>query len=240
MDLKTLKSLNPSDNSSAAIEAALGNARAAKSDAQRRHENAKERLAGTPWSLTSAQRRELADLAEDAAQDMAQAEHIAGELSERLKAAQISEDHDRGSARRADIVKLKAESETEFEANYEKLAAPLRKMLADRKSKLDALNEFNATFGARFVDLVIPGAPEFYRPVDETRFCKSEAELAEHQQRLANQRIQDENARNIARQQRTASFEAAQRHAAQVQYDENAMGVFIGGVKQQDGTIWRR
>ena len=240
MNKQTIQTLTPLDASSAAISAALDRAHAERTKTEKRRAEAAAQLAAGIATLTSAERRTLNDAIEDSDFDLKQLETIALDLGQRLTAVRIAEDHERASARRAEIVRRKAESESEFEANFEKLLAPVRKMLADRKLKLDELNEFNETDGSRFADLFIPGAPEFYSPVNNTKLPRSAAEIAAEQKRLDdlaahNQRIMDEVRHNKFKQ-----FEEMQIAASKIQYDLNSSCVFINGVKQQRGELWKR
>jgi hypothetical protein len=236
MDNKTISGLKPASESAAAIGAALNNANAEIRNAEKRHEAAKEQLADGKW-LTSAQRRELADIVEDSGHDILQLEAIGLDLGQRLTAAQLAEDHERASNRRADIMKRKAASDATFDAEFAKAIAPARKMLSDRASQTNELNEFNSTDGACFADLTIGGIEEFYRPVYQTRFYQSAADIAAEQERLANEHAINQRAVDEANTWRASEIERMSiEYAQRSQQSNDGACVFIDGVRQRFAT----
>ncbi|HVE23104.1 MAG TPA: hypothetical protein VNC39_14125 [Acidocella sp.] len=241
MNKQTLQALTPANDSSAAIEAALGNARTAKADAQRRQEQAQERLAGDQWSLTSAQRREASDAAEDAAQDIAQVEHIAGELAERLKAARVLEQRAVAVERKADLVRRRDQHLAEFPARYAALKAQMLELIDECRVVVGDMSKYNNDVLQSFPDLVLGGVDTAAEPIVETNFWKTAEEKRQDSQRIADLNAQNQRLAEEARWQRVAELERVKiEYAQRSQSDPLAAGVYVNGILSPRGETWRR
>jgi hypothetical protein len=143
MDQRTISSLRPTGQSSGDIEAALARIAQARVTAFNVAAGATAKLDANALTLTSKERRELTDTAEDAALDVRQLDGMASEMRAALEQAQSRGRMAASEIARKALSARLVEHQARFEAEYPALHEALARLMTERRALFDDIEKHN-------------------------------------------------------------------------------------------------